>query len=466
MRQLTSLQLHVSCLRQTQQQQLVPQQLAALLEAVGKLQRCKQLSIMLDPPEGNSCSVVAAAAAVQQFKTTGANLPLAPLPELVTLQPIVQLSSCLQSLQVTAQQRLPVAALVHLACLSRLTALHLECSRRRSRSSSSSSSVPIAGRRSSANYEEGAVAALLPVMPQLQQLALLGYFEQPQQQHHEAVLPQPDGSSMLPLLQHLQPSTLTALDLGHNSPGRLPFPAAAHPMAALTRLRSLGLAGAAVAAADLAVVGQGLRCLTRLDLRHSSDAELAAGLAGSDGRGDVYGTAVLPLQHWLGHCSGLQELLLGGRALTAHDIAAVQQQLLQLTALDLSGAHTGASALAHGLCSAGRQGGGRPTQLRVDAVARRKLDAAQLVRLSLHGTRLGPDGLLELAAAAAAAARAPAGLASSSSLAQLRELDLRGCRAGGAAVAALRRALPGLQVVQLDGMDWAEPGLEWLIGDY
>jgi hypothetical protein len=73
--------------------------------------------------------------------------------------------------------------------------------------------------------------------------------------------------------------------------------------------------------------------------------------------------------------------------------------------------------------------------------------------------RLGPDGLQELAAAATAAA-ATAGLAG------LRELDLRGCRAGGAAVAALRRALPGLQVVQLDGMDWAEQGLEWLIGDY
>jgi hypothetical protein len=473
--QLTSLQLHLSFPQQQQWQQLqqhlslAHQQLAALFRAVGSLRRCKRLSIRLVklPSDSESAASTAAMAAQHMAISTGTAPSL--LPDAPELQPLVHLSSCLQSLQVTSQHRLPATALAHIACMSQLTGLHLECS-----CCSSSSSDTYYGK-----YEDLAAAALLPVMPQLQQLALIGYFQHPQQQQQQhALLPQQGSSSSSPLmslLQQLQPSKVTALDLGYNSQGCLLFPAASHALAELTGLRSLGLAGAAVTAADLAAVGLGLQHLTRLDLSLLSSAELAEGLAGDGGGGgiDRYGTAVLPLQRWLGHCSDLQELLLCGRAVTARDIRAVLQQLPQLTFLDLSGAPVGASHLAQGLCFARGQGGSNSSQLSVNS--RPPGDpsgtAARLVRLSLRGIRLGADGLQELAAAAAAAAAETAGLAgsrrsSSSSLGQLRELDLRGCRAGGAAVAALRRALPGLQVVQLDGMDWAEQGLEWLIGDY
>jgi hypothetical protein len=463
MRQLSSLQLQVLPTtqgwreQQLQQQQLAQQQLAALVEAVGTLQHCKELNISLCSPEAELEPL-----AQQSVAAGSRSSPCNVMPAADTLQPLMQLSGCLQSLQMTTQQRLPLAALEQLASLPKLTALHLQCN-----GSNGASAACATG-----SYEETAAACLLLLMPQLHSLALIGYFlqpppqHQPQQQQQQQPLPLlslqgSSSSSVLELLHHLQPSKLTALDLGRNSQGCLPFPAAAHALAALTGLRSLGLAGAAVAAADLALMGQqGLRCLTRLNLSHCNDnaaAGSAAGLAGTAAaRRDPYGTAVLPLRSWLGHFSCLQELALCGRAMSVQDIQAVRQHLLQLTSLGLSGALVDASTLARGLCSdQGLTGADSTRQLQGSATA-------QLVRLSLRGIRLGPDGLGLLTAAVA-----PGGLATNSSgLRLLRELDLRGCRAGGAAVAALRRVLPGLQVVQLDGMDWAEPGLEWLIGDY
>jgi hypothetical protein len=462
--QLTSLQLQLS-LRPQQQQHLAHEQLATLFGAVGSLQRCKELSIRLGQLLVDSSGSAAAKANTPVAAASLGTLP-ALLVEPATLQPLVHLSSCLQSLQVTSEQRLPEAALAHIARLSQLTGLHLECSnsggviRADAASGSSSNSI----------YEESAAAALLPMMPQLQALALIGYFQQPQQQQQQQqVLLSQQGSSrqLLSLLQQLQPSNLTALDLGYNSQGCLLFPAAAHALAELTNMRSLGLAGAAVSAADMAVIGQGLKHLTMLDLSHSRPASsvVASGLAGNavGSHADQYGTAVLPLRHWLGHCGGLQELLLCGRAVTAQDIQSVLQQLPQLTSLDLSGAPVGASTLAQGLCSVRRGGGSSSARLDLNAGGPSGT-AARLARLSLRSIRLGPEGLQDMAAAASASLTGNS--SSSNSLRYLRELDLRGCRAGGAAVAALRRALPGLQVVQLDGMDWAEQGLEWLIGDY
>jgi hypothetical protein len=429
MRQLTSLHLQLSSTAQGQQQQqhVVQQQLAALLEAVGHLQHCKELFIRLCPAEADLelCT--------QHSIAAGLHAKPASLPTPATLLPLVQLSSCLQLLQIKTPQPLPAAALGHLACLSQLTALHLQCN-----SSSSTSSA--------ASYCE-AVAFLLPIMPQLHSLVLAGYFLQPaaqqqqQQQLQEQMSQQgsSSSSSMLPLLHHLQPSKLTWLDLSCSSQCCLPFPAAAQALAGLTSLRNLGLAGTAATADDLTAIGQGLRQLTRLNLgNYMNDA-------------DMYGIHILPLQRWLGQFGSLQELLLCQRTLKAEDIQAVVQHLPQLTRLDLSEAFVGVPALIHGLFGRRIQSSGT---------------VAQLLWLSLRGIRLGPEGLHALAAAAVAAAAVPGGLAANSGLGQLQELDLRGCRAGGAAVAALRRAVPGLQVVQLDGMDWAEQGLEWLIGDY
>lgn len=426
--QTTSTLQQVASLSTLQQrEQRAQQQLDALLHAAGQLCQCQELELRLDPAsplvERKQMPAPAAAAAAP---TAPAVQPLDDFSiamAVSTLQPLSQLTM-LRSLGIWTPVQLPAAVLAHIGALTQLTGLHLEChsslehSRRQLLINSSGEG----------DYQAAVVAALRPVLPQLQHFGLVCYVQQQWQQPQQLQQQEQRSSScMVQLLQCLQPTMLQELNLSRTA-SRL-FPAARPALAALTGLVSLKLAGSSVTAADMAVLAQGLQRLTKLDLGHDSSA------AATD-RLQQRGAAVLPLRLWLTGFSSLQDLRLQRRPLTDADMQAIFD-LPQLVNLDLSGAHIAPGALASALSS-----GSSSSSTTV---------GARLVKLSLKGVRLGPERLQDL------------GL---ERLRNLQVLDLRGCRPGAAAVAALRQALPGLGAVEMDGLDWAEQGLEWLIGDY